>query len=63
MVCNIIIDCVKVGMYGWMETGEKNVVLKHVGKGVIVKSKCVGWCKWQYHYNENVMLKFHLQCW
>jgi hypothetical protein len=27
-----------------------------------VKKKCVGRCVWQKLYNENVMVKFQLQC-
>jgi hypothetical protein len=27
------------------------------------KKKCVGGCAWQKQYNENVMVKFQLQCW
>jgi hypothetical protein len=27
-----------------------------------VKNNCVGGCRWQENYNENMMVKFQLQC-
>jgi hypothetical protein len=41
--------------------GEKKVVVKHVGKGVIVDSKkqMYRWMRMEKkHYNENEMVKF-----
>jgi UDP-N-acetylglucosamine transferase subunit ALG13 len=43
-----------------MGTGEKSIVVKHVGKGVIVDSKkhMYRWVHMEKRYNENVMVKF-----
>jgi hypothetical protein len=45
------------------EYEKKNVVVKHVEKGVIMdsESKCISGYTWQKCYNENVMVKLQLQ--
>jgi hypothetical protein len=48
-----------------MGMGENCVVVKHVGKEVIVSSEkqMNSWVYMAKHYSENVMVKSQLQCW